>query len=240
MRLPILLIVLAGSLLGSIPAYAGTIQVDFNSGTADGWLSIAPAPNYGLGNWRIENGILVEDLAGDHYKFLLDTPYISAQSIETQLYIRDYGAYGGITIWYQDYDNFVSLLIYPGSAGYGGPGNIRIHENVNGNPFAFYYPDIVQPFTWYDLRIDANSATGELGVYVNNIFLFSHIANTPNRLGSSGLNAGNAGVYFDNFSLSSNDISAIPEPSTLALLGTGILRLVGYVWRRSFQQRNRI
>jgi hypothetical protein len=84
---------------------------NFNDGNADGWLSCSGY--YGLGNWRIENGTLVEDLNGDHFKFLVENLQVSSQSIETQLYVRDYGAYGGVTIWYQNYDNWVDVLIYP-------------------------------------------------------------------------------------------------------------------------------
>jgi len=64
--------------------------------------------------------------------------------------------------------------------------------------------------TWYKLRVDADSITGDLAVYVNDIHIFDYSAVTPNRSGRSGLHCGNAGGYFDDFRVTSNDIPSNP------------------------------
>jgi len=210
------------------PCQADTFFDNFNDGNTDGWISAPPSSNYGLGNWRVESGMLVQNLGGDHYKFLVENLPVSIQSIETLLSTNDPAGYGGVTLWYQDPNNWVDVLIYP----HGPP--LLIIEIINGAPILSDYPYRYEDFTWYNFRVDANSLTGELAVSVDGNYLFTHVVTTDHRTGLSGLNSGNTGGNFDDFRLTSDDISPDPEPSTMLFLGSGLVGLIGF--RRKFKK----
>lgn len=79
------------------PVQAATLIDDFNDGNADGWW-FGPShanPNV-YGNWRVENGVLVQDVGGDGMIALLENYYISDQTTETQIKYNDPAGYGGV------------------------------------------------------------------------------------------------------------------------------------------------
>ena len=179
-------------------AKAGTISDNFNDGNTDGWLS-ARSGQGELGNWRISNGVLVEDSGHDHQKFLLNGYPAANQSIETKILFHNDG-YAGITVWYQDDNNWIDVYIYPGHF-------LRVLESVDGVIQSTIYPDSSDKMTWYTMRVDANSLTGELAIFLDGTHLQTHIVTTTHRVGLSGLNSGNAGGSFDDFQITSNELS---------------------------------
>ena len=187
-------------------AQASIFSDNFNDGNADGWwLGYAFHYPWIEGSWRVEdiglphNGVLVQDNAGDHFRALVENMKSSSQTVETQIKLNDHGSYGGITVWYQDHDTWVNVLIYPAN------GFINVLEGtIDAKTNNYYYYGTTQN-TWYDLKVIADSATGNLDVYLDDVYLFTHTAVTPNRTGLSGVNNGNASVYFDNFKITLND-----------------------------------
>lgn len=184
---------------------AGTLTDDFSDGNTKGWLASFPKANYGTGNWRLEDGLLRQDLAGDHYKLLLKDFFVSTQTAEAKMSFNGQDGYGGITIWYKDADNWVDILAYPGYAGKG----LQVIEKISGSSKIYDYHYSYKKETWYRLRIDANGANGKIKVYMDDVYLFTHDAETGQRAGLSGLNSGNSGGYFDDFKLTSSDVHGL-------------------------------
>ncbi|GMX58693.1 MAG: hypothetical protein MCSN_3470 [Candidatus Microsyncoccus archaeolyticus] len=182
----------------------GSFFDDFNDGNTDGWLSVPPAPWLSEGNWRLENNMLLQDLGGDNYKFLQNNFLISDQSVEVKLNLSNYAGVGGIIVWYQDYNNFINVYMYPAYSS-----GLRVVERINGVSQTYIYPYTYSYYQWYELKINANSITGEIEVYVDDVYLFTHTTTTSIKTGLSGLNSSNSGGYFDDFSLISNDIPSI-------------------------------
>ena len=100
--------------------------------------------------------------------------------------------------------NYVSIAVYPFSAG------IAIWEKVDGTTTSVYYGHRTSHNTWYNLSVDADSASGEISIYIDGTYVSTYTASTPYRTGLSGVTSGNGGAYFDNFELTSNDISVDP------------------------------
>lgn len=200
-------------------AFAETVIFDdFNDGNADGWLSgrSCNAPSWcGLGNWRVEDGQVTQDLGGDHYVFLIDNYPMTDQSVEAKVLWHDNG-YGGLVIWRQDEDNWV-YIAYPWR------GNITVGEKwCNSSPpcgrddnFSFVaYPHEFTERKWQTLKVVANSLTGEIAVYLDGEYLLTHtVGANISRNGLSGFISSNAGATFDDFRLTSDDIN--PEPCTV-------------------------
>lgn len=184
------------------PAHAGTFFDNFNDGNTDGWISAKPCTYCGLGNWRVDNGILIEDNGRDHYKFLVSNYSLSDQSVETKVLFHAYG-YAGITVWYQDENNWVDVLIFPGHS----PVSLRVLEYIDGaGPLYFYYSLVSTDQTWHTMRVDADSLTGKLIIYLDGAYTATHTVTTTKRIGLSGLNSGNAGGSFNDFTLTSDSI----------------------------------
>lgn len=173
-----------------------TFLDDFNDGDTVGWsLTALNWPGGYVGNWRVENGVLVQDCMGDHVKALVENLVLSSQRIEASMNVHPYG-YGGITIWYQDPGHWVDVWSYPGY------GRIEVWEqNFDLDPvysqtmYDFYYPG----GGWNRLRVDADSRTGALKIYMDDVLLFTHQTTIAERSGLSGLNSGNYGTFFDDF-----------------------------------------
>lgn len=170
---------------------------NFDDNNTDGWVSFPQSTGYSTGNWRASGGILLEDAGNDHYKFLADGLDLEVQTIEGRLLVNSFG-YAGITVWHKDIDNWVDILIYPDH----NPNSLRVIEYVNGVSVVYVlYPLTSLSNTWYTLRVDSNSVTGELKIYLDGQLIKTHVVTTASRLGLSGFNSGNAGGKFDDFTL---------------------------------------
>jgi len=224
-------------LLVSIPAYAGPVPIfsdDFNDGNADGWVfpyNIAMTQSPG-GSWSVENGVLGQLSFGDDNAGIVNNLTLSDQTIEAQ--IRVTAGYAGFALWYQQVDsswaNYVAISNWS-------TGSARLVEFIDGQAHVYNYPapgfdDTIQIF--HDWRVDADSATGALAVYMDGAYLFTHVATTQYRTGLSGVYSGNQHGYFDDFRITSDDITTVPEPgSTLLLLsiGIGAVSLMARRWK---------
>ena len=202
---------------------------DFNDGIADGW--VFPY-NSGMtqfpgGDWSVENGTLVQHFAGDGNNGLVDNLLLSNQVIETQA--RTIG-YAGIVVWYQQVDETLANYVAVSRNSILG---LWVHEHIDGHATTYYYggPAIADG-AWYDLKVEADSATGSMAVYLDGAYVLTHVGSTPYRTGLSGLYSGNAVTYFDNFRLTSDDAAVVPEASSLAIWSVLSMVGVGYGWWR--------
>ena len=179
---------------------ATTFSDNFDDGDAIGWIGAAPSPGRPAGNWRVESQEVKQDLPGDHFKFLLGNRMFADQTIQTKLISFQVAGYGGITLWYQDANNWVDVYIYPS-----GTESLWILEVVGGIALEYRYKLDSNRSTWYLLKVNADSSTGKLAVYVDDTYLLTHTTTTPHRFGFSGLKSGNSGGLFDDFLLVTTD-----------------------------------
>jgi hypothetical protein len=206
-------------------ATSGTILDDFNDGDTDGWIFPynSGMTQYPGGSWSVVDGALIQTFAGDSNTGLIDNLSVSDQIIEVSS--KTIG-YSGVVLWYQQVNTAWANYIAVSHNFQTGMGVSEMIDGV-GTRYSYGGPWIGGD-TYFDLSIDADSTTGELNVFLDGNYLFTHSAYTPYRVGLSGVYSGNAVTYFDDFMLSSDDIPPIPEPSTLTLLGIGILGLIGF------------
>ncbi len=197
---------------GASPTYAGSFFDDFNDGNTDGWRF----ENYwsGIGEWNVVDGALEQNSCGDGYGAFFDGLQLSDQTVQTDLYARYYGGYGGIGIWVKDYRNWIFVRIYPAT------GQLWIHEAYEGfdkGGILTFYPLNAASNTWHEMKVEANSTTGVIDVYVNGEFITTYTATTPNRSGWTGYFSGNCGGFYDNFSLTWPDPVPSPAEKELAV-----------------------
>lgn len=187
------------SVLMASEAQASTLSDDFNDGNTDGWISVAGYPPGVFGNWRLSDGIVTEDMGRDHFMFVLEEYPLTDQTVEAKVLWHDNG-YAGITIWYQDVSNWVHVF-------YRYHGGVAVLERVDGSEALYEYPNEKWERIWRTMKVDAKSSTGELRVYLDGDYLFTHTvqANTR-RSGLSGFNSGNAGGDFDDFRVTSDTL----------------------------------
>jgi hypothetical protein len=180
-----------GLLFGfSLNARAGTFFDDFSDGNTDGWVfPYYPSQSQGPGQWSVENGKLVQWYAGDGNRALVNNLLLSNQVIEVQ---RNTTGYAGVVFWHQD-DHWVAVNLALQSG-------ICIGEFFNGNVHDTCYNYYIDA-KWYDLKVDADSVSGDLAVYLDGVYLFTHHTSNPYRTGLSGVWSGNGIGYFDNFRL---------------------------------------
>ncbi|OGM61516.1 hypothetical protein A2961_04175 [Candidatus Woesebacteria bacterium RIFCSPLOWO2_01_FULL_39_21] len=170
---------------------------DFNDDNADGWWLGYALKDHLWGNWRVKDGILIQDTGDDGVMALIENHQFSSQTIETKVRVDGPSGGGGVILWFQEDNNLVAVTL----SGNG----LEAAENINGTWSNTNYP--YPPFifgTWYELKVVADSTSGNLDIYLDGNYLITHTMNTPNRTGQSGVINGNAGGAFDNFSLISN------------------------------------
>jgi hypothetical protein len=179
---------------------------DFNDGNADGWVFPYNSDlSQGPGDWSVENGTLVQRYSGDHNAGLVDNLLISDQVIEAQ--VRT-GGYSGVVLWYQQVNDNVANYV---AVSHNFQTAMWVFEVIDGNMYSYPYGGPwIGSDTWFDLKVDADSTTGELAVYLDDVLLFTHLANTTYRTGMSGVYSGNAVGYFDNLR-----ISSLEPPTTI-------------------------
>lgn len=196
---------------------AAVFQEDFNAENIEGWWlgfshdprHLPPNP-YLYGNWRIEDGEFIQDKGGDHIVSLIEGRSFTDQIIEAKIKIKPTSGYAGITVWYKDENNWVNVFIYPKM------GKIWVRSNVQGSTNDELYQYTSSYNTWYDLKLDADSELGTIIVYVDGVKIFSHTVNSLYKEGSSGLNCGNQGAYFDDVEITSESTieSQTEDPTT--------------------------
>lgn len=177
--------------------YAKSINSNFDNGKANGWyLGHSLAIPHMMGDWRVEDGVLIQDSGLDGVIALVEKGQFSEQTIETSVKLESISGVGGLTFWYQDDDNLMWVYIAPGSK------TIRISERYGDVVIDTVFTDASLSFnTWYDLKVEADSVSGGLKVYLDGEYQFTHTVLTPIRIGQSGLVSGGAGKYFDNFKI---------------------------------------
>jgi hypothetical protein len=161
---------------------------DFNDGDTEGWW-LSPR-----GNWSIENGSLRQDNQGNGEDWVYGVMdyEISDQIIETKVNTQ---GYGGVVVWYKDPKHCIAVIIYPLRRG------LNLNEAKDGGSISLRYVIPTSHDTWYKLRVNANSVTGELDIYIDDSYIFTYKANTMIRTGQSGVTSGNGGAYFDDFKI---------------------------------------
>jgi uncharacterized coiled-coil protein SlyX len=161
---------------------------DFNDGDTDGWQLL-------IGNWRVENGTFVQDLGGDNRIALIENRVFSSQIVEAEAKFNDPSGYGGIILWFQDINNLIKVRIYPAVS------RIYINEYVDSIENSSWYSYPSSNNMWVNLKVEANNKTGALDIYANDDHIFTYNVTSIKRTGKTGLFNGNAGGYFDNFSI---------------------------------------
>ncbi len=191
-------------------ASASVFSDDFNDGLTDGWwLGYSQHTPWVDGDWRIEdiglphNGVLTQDNGGDHFIALAEGIPNSSHTVETDIRFNQVAGYGGITVWYENDDHWVNVLIYPAG------GRILVLEDgdtVDGTIYSYSSSNDL----WYNLKVVVDSITGELDIYVDDVYVLTHTVTTTHRSGLSGVNSGNSGASFDNFQISWDDLVGPP------------------------------
>jgi PKD repeat protein len=208
-------VLLSGMLL---LCHAGTFFDNFDDGNADGWIFPynSGQTQYPGGSWSVENGTLAQSFFGDGNAGLVNNLVISDQVIEAQ--VKTTAGYAGLVLWYQQVNsawaNYVAITT-------GG----RVDEYIDGQGSTYQYSftgfdDTIQRF--YDLKVEADRATGTLKVYLDGVYKFTHVVSTPYRMGLSGVYSGNEHGYFDDFQVTANDI---PVPNFHADILSGYVPL---------------
>jgi hypothetical protein len=188
-KIEIFICALLLTLIGTANAYDEIFFDNFNDGNTDGWVLSQK------GNWKIldEKLAQVDQPSGEDWVMgLVENLVISDQIIEVE--VSTVG-YGGIVFWYQDKWNYVGIVVYPYSSG------LYLLEKYNGVETVYHYGFRTWHTWWYDLKVDVNSVTGQLDIYIDGTFIFTYQATTQNRTGQSGVTFGNGGASFDDFKI---------------------------------------
>jgi hypothetical protein len=174
---------------------------DFNDGNADGWTAVtADAPGSSVGDWRVEDGMVKEYSSEGDYKFLRNDLNVGSQIVESKVFSNSIAGWGGVTLWYADFNNWVDVFMYPGY------GQLRVAENIGGIPQTYVHSLTTNTDTWYSLKVDADDSTGELKIYLDNEYILTHTVATTHRTGRSGFTTGNNGANFDDFRVNWNNL----------------------------------
>lgn len=182
---------------------------DFNDGNADGWISGTNCSSPGwcrFGNYRVVDNQVTNDEGGDGQMILAQDYPMTSHTVEAKVLWHDNG-YAGLAVWYLNDDNWVTI-------GYPGNNHIGVTERWcysalpcarDENVISTAYPHVFTTRVWQTMKVVANCLTGELAVYLDGEYLFTHtVGPSTHREGLSGFMSGNAGGSFDNFKLTSN------------------------------------
>jgi hypothetical protein len=166
---------------------------DFEDGTLDGYTFIN-------GNWFIEDGVLKQQ-SWQGTVALVNGQEYTDQIIEAD--INNEGDYcsSGYMFWFIDPGNSISILVDTFFD------NIRVIEKIGWSTTDYVYHLDVNNRQWYDFRLNADSTTGKIDIYLDDTYLLTHNSQIVQRMGSSGFITGcnflspNPVIFFDNFSI---------------------------------------
>ncbi len=178
------------------PSLARSIFDKFNNtNTKKWWFGYCHSNPSIYADWRVENGILVQDYGCDGALALIEDSQFSKQVVEVDLKILGPSGFGGFVIWYQNDVNLVGVGV--------GNGTIGVSETENGvwHGANYSFDFNINENRWVNFEVRVNSESGNLDIYADGDFFVSHHLTTSNRTGQTGLYTGNAGAYFDNFRL---------------------------------------
>ena len=198
---PLLLVIFILSLspiIGTRKAFALERFSDtFNDGDAQGWWLGYPVANpANMGNWRVEDGKLIQDTGYDGVVATVEDHQLTNQIVGTRLRVNGPSGGAGILLWFTDANNWVHVNVAPANNW------LEVGQNINGDATSFHHPfPTLENDTWYNLKVIANSESGGLEVYLDGTYQFTHTVTTPNKIGQTGVITGNAGGSFDNFRL---------------------------------------
>ena len=165
---------------------------DFSDGDLVGWF-------VDYGNWRIEDGALhalpltPQDVS-DYKLILIDGLEVGTFSME--VWINPVANGGTVAFWRQGWPTQVEVgLSYYTQ-------DLVIGEVVDTQVISeYHYGGSWEPYRWYKLRVDGNGKTGEVRVWVDDVFRFSHTVQLIKPVGKIGLHSTATGSMFDNVHL---------------------------------------
>ena len=175
-------------------ASTSTFTDDFSASNLDKYLVVQNDTRVAP-NWRVENGKLIQDAGADHHFLLVKDKQAATQVVETDLSLSAGAGYGGVVVWYHDINNWVSVYMYTNV------NQVYVYSKINGIFAATSYPVTSLSNTLYHFKVDADSVTGTISVFVNDSLKVTHTVNSIYRTGLSGLTCGNGGATFDNLSI---------------------------------------
>jgi hypothetical protein len=159
---------------------------NFNDGDTVGW-------SFTEGTWAVEDGALVNlGLSLSDYQYaIVDNLSTSSQTIEVTLNVGH--SLGDVCFWRADNANQVCVQI---SYYHQRLIVAEVHDTI---PLEYDYGGIWAQDTWYRLRVDADSTTGDVRIWVNNVYLFTYSVQSPHRSGMVALYSGAGGTRWDDF-----------------------------------------
>ncbi|MCA9307896.1 hypothetical protein KC980_00110 [candidate division WWE3 bacterium] len=162
------------------------------------WEAVPSTTGSTLGNWHPTGGYLVQDASGDHFKTVYKANMYTSQVVETSFLHNPIAGYNGITFWYQDANNWVDIYCYPTAA----DNDVWVLETVEGITSLSTTVHNCARNVVHKVRVEADASSKSVNVYVDDVFVATHILTASSAFGYTGLNSGNGGGKFDYFDLS--------------------------------------